>query len=66
MAIKLKDAIPRKSDYFYKEENSLLAKRKLLQEMISDGRILSSAAQRMLLQFENTLNGINSSYSCVI
>ena len=36
LAIKLKDAIPRKSDYLYKEENSLLAKRKLLEEIIRD------------------------------
>lgn len=37
LAIKLKDAIPRKSDYLYKEENILLAKRKLFEEMIRDG-----------------------------
>ena len=37
LAIKLKDAILRKNDYLYKEENSLLAKRKLLEEMIRDG-----------------------------
>ena len=37
LAIKLKDAIPRKSDYLYKGENSLLAKRKLIEEMIRDG-----------------------------